>query len=209
MNQERPGRTITETRQPQLTMGAISMGGDDSIGKFYMSQYGRLVNLSKIITGDRDRAEEVVQGVFLSGLRILRNPGERSSIPADNYFTRAVVNRSMGSMRRRKIREIPAGDSIDLSLLSNTDSQVETYMFSRDPQEIFEERRSPIEDFDDLISGVQSAGQQLILILTYVDQLTETEVARLLNIPVGTVKSYLYRGRETIRKLSSHEYRIK
>lgn len=191
-----------EVPQVNYTMGDLRRGGIETVGAFYRQEYARLVNMSNIIVGDLEAASEVVQGVFVSGIRVLKKIDADSPTTASAYFTQAVINRSVGHMRPRKYREISSGGA-EIELYTEDDShEAETYMLSRDPQEIFDARRSqsPVDEFYERISCVKSAGQQLVLILTYVDGLTESKVAKLLDIPNGTVKSYLSRGREAVRQ---------
>jgi len=49
------------------------------------------------------------------------------------------------------------------------------------------------------------APQRAAILLYYYEELPIAEVARALNAPEGTVKTWLYRGRETLRRWLEEE----
>lgn len=185
----------TEGMKGQITMGALRRGGVETVGMFYEQQYDRLVGLSTVIVGSRQTAEDIVQEVFTRSYRILSVISDDSNLPAAAYHTRAVVNLSRGRMRFRETREIPAGEMQSLEVILHTRSRLgEPFPLSVDPQD-FVTRNT----FDDLLVDVKSDTQRLILELAYIEDLSLTQIAELLDKPVAAVKTFLYRGREVVR----------
>lgn len=60
------------------------------------------------------------------------------------------------------------------------------------------------EDFDQLLVRINQLNPTVrdILLLRYVDDLPLSEIAEILDLPVGTVKSHLHRGRREIQEVS-------
>lgn len=59
-----------------------------------------------------------------------------------------------------------------------------------------------VDDLDDQLASALAAlpaSQRVVLVLRYTDDLTLDEIARALDIAVGTVKSRLSRGSEAVR----------
>jgi len=62
------------------------------------------------------------------------------------------------------------------------------------------------DEFDVLLEGLSDAHHEIVL-LRFVDDLSHTEIASLLEIPVGTVKSRLHHAPSTLRQSAVVRYR--
>lgn len=60
------------------------------------------------------------------------------------------------------------------------------------------------EEFDELLTRINQLNPTVrdILLFRYVDDLSLSEIAAILDLPVGTVKSHLHRGRREIQEVS-------
>jgi RNA polymerase sigma-70 factor (ECF subfamily) len=46
-----------------------------------------------------------------------------------------------------------------------------------------------------------------VIILSYIEEMSHKDISKILNLPLGTVKTYIKRGKEKlITYLKSHEY---
>jgi RNA polymerase sigma-70 factor (sigma-E family) len=154
------------------------MAGDDrEFLDFFADQFWSLRRVGYLLTGDWDQAEELAQEAmartFAAWSRI------RGYDRPAAYARKVLVNRHR-SLLRRAVVEARHG------------------LTSR-PQEWHE----PDFGGDDLVlwQALQRlpGRQRMAIVLRYYLDLPEAEVARLLGVPVGTVKSHVHRGLARLR----------
>ena len=145
----------------------------------------RVYNLCLRILGDADEAADVSQDTFLAALRKL------STFRGDSAFTtwlhRVAVNACYDSLRRKRRRpmlqmvrdEDEERPETSLPAPDHADEVVFSVDVARALQEVPEEFR-------------------VVLVMADVQDLPYEEIARVLEIPVGTVKSRVFRGRAAL-----------
>jgi RNA polymerase sigma factor (sigma-70 family) len=145
----------------------------------------RVYNLCLRILGDADEAADVCQDTFLAALRKL------STFRGDSAFTtwlhRVAVNACYDSLRRKRRRpmlqivrdEDDERPETSLPAPDHADEVVFSVDVARAMQEVPEEFR-------------------VVLVMADVQDLPYEEIARVLEIPVGTVKSRVFRGRAAL-----------
>ena len=148
---------------------------DIEFREFFAAQYERLCWLGLLLTGDQAEAEELAQEALVRTW--WRWAARRPKDPAA-YARKVLVNRRRSLLRR-------AG--VESRFLART--RVETV-----PPPGGEEAMV-------LWQAVQGLPprQRAVLVLRFHEDLTETEVARLLGLPLGTVKSLGHRGLARLR----------
>ena len=148
---------------------------------FYVS-YRRLVVQLYGVVGDRAEAEDVVQEAFVRAASAGRRFSETANPEAWLRTTAINLHRS----RWRKLRNY---------------SRIQDRLAT--PQDI-----PGLDDRLDVIDALRSlpVEQREVVALHHLADLAVTDIADELNLPVGTVKSRLSRGREALaRALSSEE----
>jgi len=151
---------------------------ETEFSEFFASQYGPLCWLGLLLTGDRAEGEELAQEALYA-------PGGAGSWCADpddpaSYARRVLVNRRRSLLRR---------------------AAVETRYLARSrPEDLV----VPAGDERALVlwQAVQAlpARQRAVLVLRFHQDLPEAEVARLLGLPLGTVKSLGHRALARLRE---------
>jgi RNA polymerase sigma-70 factor (sigma-E family) len=146
-------------------------------------QSTRLRRKAYLLSGSWHTADDLVQdtliAVYASWPRIAKTHN------IDAYVNRILVNKYIDDRRRpwrreRPVTEVP--DSADLAAVTAFES---------------------IEGQDSLLSlalATLPASQRSVIVLRYTDDLTVEEIASLLDLREGTVKSRLSRGTEAIRR---------
>jgi RNA polymerase sigma factor (sigma-70 family) len=144
------------------------------LGEVYRSHRAELVRLAAFILSDRGAGEDVVQDVFAQ----MHNRG----YPVDGdllpYLRAAVVNRSRTMLRRRLLIRRHAEKHSSCPPLTAE----EAVMLS-------EERRQVLAGLAAL-----SPRRREVLVLRFYLELSEAEIARMLGISPGAVKSTTARG---------------
>jgi RNA polymerase sigma-70 factor (ECF subfamily) len=133
-------------------------------------------------------ADEATQDAFLSAWRSL--PSLRDPARFDAWLGRIVVNASRMTLRRRRgVREI----ALEADGAEAVDERATEA--SADPAAIAVDALAFDQAFESL-----SVDERQLLTLAYADDRPLEEVGRLLDIPVGTVKSRLSRARAALAR---------
>ena len=153
------------------------MGWEDSqFPEFFASQYEGLRRLGFLLTGDWSQGEELAQDalvrVYWRWTLVRRQHPEA-------YARKVLINRHRSLLRRLRLEVRHAGQA---------------RMETADPSQR-----------EDLLMvwaaiGRLPARQRAVVVLRYHEDLPELEVARLLQMPVGTVKSTANRALARLRK---------
>ena len=144
--------------------------------EFFAAQFGRLCWLGYLLTGDRGRAEELAQDALVR--TYIRWRVRRPEDPA-LYARRVLVNRHR-SLARRTLVELRHAHHV-----------------TRAPAAV----PRPGEDAVVVWAALcrLPVKQRVVLALRFHEDLTEAQVARLLGIPLGTVKTRARRGLARLR----------
>ncbi len=137
------------------------------------------VRFALMLTGDRALAEDLVQEAFVRVAAKLQNLRDPAAFGA--YLTRAVANLAKSHFRRQEVAK-RHNRAVDASRLVVAPVDVAT-----NDALLVALRRLPMQ-------------QRAALVLRYYDDLSHDEIARVLDCPVGTVKSQLSRGLARLRK---------
>jgi len=156
---------------------------DAAFREFFASEYSRLCWLGFLLTGSRAEGEELAQEALVRiwwRWRLGRRPAD----PA-RYARRVLVNRQRSLLRRAAVeaRSLARAQPAEVPPAGTERAMV-------------------------LWEAVQALPprQRAVLVLRYREDLTEAEVARLLGLPVGTVKSASHRALARLRqRLGSYD----
>lgn len=139
------------------------------------------------LTKNRDEADDVVQDCLERALRKRQLWRRRGSLRS--WLFSMLYRTHIDHRRRRQRRELPAGpEAIDAAIAQppNQDHRVEC----RDIGEALD--RLPEEQRD-------------VVLLVALEGVAYDEAAEILNLPIGTVRSRLSRGRQALRELRAHD----
>jgi len=161
---------------------ALAREGDhDAFSTLLASSIGRLYGIAHAIVGSTERAEDAVQDALVLAWRDIR--GLRDLDRFDAWLYRLLVRACYRQARRDRHRSV-----VELRLLSTDEwpsPGIERTVLERDRIERGYRRLAP--------------DQRAVLVLHYHLDLGLAEVAEVLDIPVGTAKSRLFRAMHTIR----------
>lgn len=149
---------------------------------FVQAREHALLRTAYLLTGDRQGAEDLVQGALEKALRHWQHIREPAAL--EGYVRRTMYRDQVSAWRRRPTREVLA--------------------------EVVPEPRTPTgaEPFDQVVDraalrdALLALGrrQRTVLVLRFYEDLTEDQVAAALGISVGTVKSQTSRALEKMRR---------
>ena len=150
---------------------------DDGFRAFVEQQWGPLVRLAYLLTGDRGHAEDLVQAALEKTHRKWSRVSRMDAPLA--YVRRVMVNTATSWRRRRRVGEVP---------LLVTDGP------AADPY-------GPVEQRQQVVAALRTLPPRMraVLVLRYFADLSEADVAEALGCSVGTVKSQASRGLDRLR----------
>lgn len=152
---------------------------DSEFRGFVVARGSALVRSAYVLTGDQQLAEDLVQTALE---KTARHWGSiRFAGAAEAYVRRTMYREQVSIWRRRRVRE--------------------------DLTDVIPEPRRPasagdqVEDRLDLAQALNRLGrrQRTILVLRFYEDLTEREVAEMLGVSVGTVKSQTSKALHRLR----------
>ncbi|MFB7610689.1 SigE family RNA polymerase sigma factor [Streptomyces gardneri] len=153
---------------------------DDGFAAFAVAAWPRLVRTAQLLTGDFHEAEDLVQTTLAKVYgRWRRVP--RSEI--DLYVRRALVNNNLSRIRRKRVA----------LLLTPVLPESLRHTYAGHAEAV-EQRTALQEALADL-----TARQRAVMVLRYWEDLTEQEIASVLNCSIGTVKTHARRGLAALR----------
>lgn len=165
----------------------IARGDEDALQSLY-DQYGTIIfGMAHRLLGDRQLAEECTQDVFVAVWRSADAYDERRARVTTWLFTIAR-NRALDLARRRAARPVDpheevrptdnAPDIADLAVAADSSTRV-------------------AEAMAELPSAQREA-----LTLAYFDELSHSEIAERLGVPIGTVKGRIRLALDRLRTLA-------
>ena len=147
----------------------------------------RLLRMAYALVGNREDAEDLAQEAFSQAYFKLDSFAGRSS-----FFTwlyRITVNLSISKRRKRRLETTHRSVTLDDAPPPATSQTADQVL---DTQEQLERMRQAIDRLE--------ADRRTVLILRDVEGLDYSEIADLLEIPKGTVRSRLHRARGELRE---------
>lgn len=162
-----------------MVVSLITGATPQQYGVVYRAHLEPLLRFAWLLCGDRDQAEDVVAEAFARVFPQWRR-GQVSEPYA--YLRRAVLN-EVTSRGRRRVLEVR--EEHRRLRHGRVDGPLDEFVAERDVV-VQALRRLPLR-------------QRAVLVLRFYDDLPEREVANILGLSVGTVKSHSARGLERLR----------
>jgi RNA polymerase sigma-70 factor (ECF subfamily) len=156
----------------------------------------RMFNMAYRLLGDYDEAANVVQDAFLSAYRGIGDFEERARF--STWLHTILINHSRNRLKQLRAQRLHEPFSLDDPLLSDS-GQIKIEPASDEPSALEGlERRDIQEKVQQCISKLDSEYREVI-ILRDMQGFSYEEISDVLRIPEGTVKSRLFRARESLK----------
>lgn len=161
---------------------AASRRGDAAAYDSLVGAYqDRIYQVTYRVTGNPEDAWDAAQDAFLKAFRALQ--AFRGDAAFSTWLHRIAVNAALDIVRRRPPQTPDPLDAV--AVLADADRELE--------------RRELQRRIHGAIAGLPP-DQRVAVVLRDLQGLSYGEIASVLRVPVGTVRSRLSRGRETLRQ---------
>ena len=163
---------------------ASQQGDQDAFAVLVQRHQRRVFRLSLRILQDDEDAGEITQEVFLAAWQGL--PAFRGEARFSTWLYRITYHCCLRQLERRK-RERSLHAVIQAEQILE-DKQAEDILDLRDRQAIVREQLEQLP-----------TSYRVVLILRHFHEMTYEEMANILSVPVGTVKTHLFRARNLLK----------
>ena len=161
-----------QPRRDAELVRAAQRGSEEAVEALFRRHWRRAHRAAYLIVRDTDAAEDIAQEGFLAAMRALDRFDRRR--PFRPWLHRIVVNRAIDHARARALRsevgQDAAGEPAAVDPESGLDPDLSAALAELDPE------------------------QRAAIALRYLLEYTPGEIARMLDLPRGTVNSRLRRG---------------
>ena len=156
--------------------------GDEAAFKEVMAMYKKpIFNYLSMLTGNRQLAEELTQDTFVKVYFKARTLKTDSAQAAKSWIYAIATNLARSEFRKKRIRQV-------FSLSDLSESQA-SYHPDIEGKLLAEQLLAKVPD-----------KWRVPLVMKEMDNFSFEEIARMLNKPIGTVKSMVFRGKDHLKK---------
>ncbi|MDR7416526.1 MAG: sigma-70 family RNA polymerase sigma factor [Armatimonadota bacterium] len=189
---------------PDSPAGRPAVVGEEALHfEAIVHRYGRHVyNIAYRLSGNEADAKDLTQEAFLRVYRAL--PRVEPGVPLEGWLYRIVLNLFIDHLRKRgRMRT----ESLDVPVTTPRGDEVERAVpdESSNPEE---QVVSPVMDAEiQNALGALAPDLRAVVVLVDIQGFSYEEVASILRVPIGTVKSRLHRARRFLRDRLAPFYR--
>lgn len=181
---------------------AFARTGSEKAYRELLDRYQRPVfSVIYRMVRDRELAEDIAQETFVRVFNNIEkyNPKYKFS----SWIFKIASNLAIDTMRKKKLDTV----SLDGSRYARTDEEIASSRLAlaseeEDPEELLlaKELGSEIEK----AIGSLRIEYRTAIVLRHVEGRPYEEIAEIMDIPLGTVKTYIHRARSELRELLAH-----
>lgn len=192
-------RPMTQLSEAQL-VDAVQSGDQTALGRLLQAQQDRLYNVCLRMLGNRDDAAEIAQDAMV---KIVEHIGQfKGQSAISTWTTRIAMNLCLSHLRKRKLRKTVSLDGSDGQ--DGHDDQCNALRHHMaDQAEPGPAQRVQQKEMIQMLHqamGMLDDDYRAILVLRDIDQMDYQQIADVLTLASGTVKSRLFRARLALRK---------
>ena len=168
-------------------ISAVALGDRQAYRRLYDATSPKLFAVALRILRDEGRAEDVLQDSFVNVWN--GAAGYNSSLSAPmTWMVTIVRNRALDYIRRVDRRTVELDDDLAAVLESDEPTPADSAMRAQDATAL----HRCLKRLD--------AGQRQVIAFAYFQGLTHSELASTLRMPIGTVKTWIRRGLEKMKR---------
>jgi RNA polymerase sigma-70 factor, ECF subfamily len=198
-NQRDQRKSDSRSEDSEIIQQALR--GDDAAYKRLMNKYhDAIFNFIYRMIRDKHQVEDLTQEAFIKAFASLKSFNDQYAF--STWLYKIATNNSIDYIRRRKLQLYSIDKPIEAADSDYTfELPDETYEADKDII-----RGQKLQLLNDAIADLPEKYKKVIQ-LRHVEERTYEEIAKMLNLPIGTVKAHIFRAREILYKNLKHKIR--
>jgi RNA polymerase sigma-70 factor (ECF subfamily) len=196
---------IVELNATSLTdhdLVVLAQKGSEKAYRELLGRYQRPVfSLIYRMVRDREQAEDLAQETFV---RVFNNIDRYDpAYKFSSWIFKIATNLTIDSIRRKEVPTV----SLDGSRFATSAEDIAATAITvesgdENPEELLEARELGAE-IEVAIGKLRPEYRQAI-VLRHIEDLPYEEIAQIMALPLGTVKTYIHRGRKELQEMLAH-----
>jgi len=175
---------LKDTGERELVRNALA-GDERAFRKILEGHYTLIYSVVRGVAGQRGETDDIVQDVFI---KIFRALGDfRGDSQLSTWIYRIARNEALNAIDKRRPQVIPIEDCADLPDAGESPEGSYHRRIGRERLERFMERLDE--------------KQRVAIELRYIGDKSYEEIADIMDIPLGTVKTYIYRAKLSLKRM--------
>ncbi|MFD2442544.1 RNA polymerase sigma factor SigW [Bacillus sp. CGMCC 1.16607] len=171
----------------------VLKGDQDAYGELVEIYKDKVYQLCYRMLGNRHESEDIAQEAFIRAYINIHS--FNIDLKFSTWLYRIATNLCIDRIRKKKPdyyldSEVSGTDGLNMySHIPSTTDMPEKELESLELEETIQREIMKLPD-----------KYRSVIVLKYIDELSLNEISELLNLPIGTVKTRIHRGREALRK---------
>jgi RNA polymerase sigma-70 factor (ECF subfamily) len=184
-----PGTVSALTEQDDIQLVTACKNGDQDAFSLLVQRYQRRVfNLVFRMVQNYEEASEITQEAFLAAWQGL--PSFRGEARFSTWLYRIAYNCALKQIElHKRDKALQLALQADQTAESEDDVQKNAYLEMLDNQELVQEQLSQLP-----------TKYRIVLVLRHLQDMTYEEMAEVLTMPIGTIKTHLFRARNLLKE---------
>jgi RNA polymerase sigma-70 factor (ECF subfamily) len=186
-------RKIESRAEDALLIKRALNGDQRAFRKLRQKYHDAIYNLIYRMIRDKDEVEDLTQEAFIKAFTSLSSFNDEYAF--STWLYKIATNNSIDYIRRKKLHTFSIDKPIE-SKESDITFEVPDSSYEPDHDMIENQRKKLLED---AINSLPAKYKQVIH-LRHVEEKEYQEIAKILKLPLGTVKAHIFRAREMLNK---------
>jgi RNA polymerase sigma-70 factor (ECF subfamily) len=175
---------LKDTGERELVRNALA-GDERAFRKILEGHYTLIYSVVRGVAGQRGETDDIVQEVFI---KIFRALGDfRGDSRLSTWIYRIARNEALNAIDKRRPQVIPIEDCEEFPAGDESPEASYRRRIGRERLERFMERLDE--------------KQRVAIELRYIGDKSYEEIADIMDIPLGTVKTYIYRAKLSLKRM--------
>jgi RNA polymerase sigma-70 factor (ECF subfamily) len=177
----------------------LAGSGEEAAYRELIRRYERPVfTLLYRMVRDRELAEDLAQETFVKALNALAS--YRGEFKFSSWLFKIASNAAIDQLRRRKFDTLSLDGSPHAATAEQTDATV-LQVGSPDATPLQQVEARELGGAIEAAIGRLRPEYRACILLRHVEDRTYEEIAEILDLPIGTVKTYIHRARHELREM--------
>ncbi|MBN1757006.1 MAG: sigma-70 family RNA polymerase sigma factor [Chitinispirillaceae bacterium] len=171
----------------RLLIARAAQGDNSAFSRLFYEYKDMVYRVVYRLLGNTEETGDAVQQTFIELFKSL--PGYEGKSKFSTWLYRIAVNVSIQYFRKHRIQHRDQDHYIDPETMASTPSVTDPSM----------ERKELRRKIEEALASI-NIRKRTVVVLHDIENRTMEEISEIINVPVGTIKSRLFYGRDELKK---------